>query len=248
MKITEAINTFSKWVSPARLAKAKARYDAKALTQVGQTEILSDAEHGETAAADYLFNFLQKVIAKAFWTYYLGPDKSKHRARIENGADKDFASVAYSMLLGSGATSPFATFDASKFNAKANLLKQFGYYVYRYLQNEAFKMIRADKMSGMTGNIANKEDVQVAGYEDHFENDEQASTGDSFTDKTDIQLTLKAFLKQLKTIKQVYYDVFKAKLDGMDTEAVAVKLGISGQSVRNHLKAIKILYDDFIGE
>lgn len=245
--LNEAISTFDIWVSPSRLARANAKYLTASATQAGQNQILQDAAGGSAEAADFLFDLLKKVIAKAFWNYYLGPDRSKHAARISSGAAEDFASVAYAMLLGGGDPSPYNTFKSSKFAPSANLLRQFGYYVYRYLQNEAFKMIRGDKMQGMTGNVANNEDVQVAGYEDHFENDEQASTSDD-TGSVDEKETIRAFLDHLKTIKKVYYDVFRGKLKGLSTEDVAAKLGISGQSVRNHLKDIKSLYVNFIGE
>ena len=275
-KLQEDIKTFNNWVNPARKAKADAAYATKATTQDGQLQILGDASDGNSAAADFLFDLFKKIISKAFWKYYMGPDKSFYKSRIDNGADKDFASMAYEMLLGGGDPSPYETFKPSKFSSKADLLKQFGYYLYRYMQNEAFKMIRAEKMGGMTGNVKHQTgapkkqvpamqgkgladdrdkglsagiagDASVVGYEDHFENDEETSTPDSFTDDIELRETIRAFLKHLKTVKPLYHDVFYAKLQGMGSEAVADKLGISGQSVRNHLKAIKTLYDDFTG-
>jgi len=103
-------------------------------------------------------------------------------------------------------------------------------------------------MGGMTGNVKQDgEAVSVAGYEDHFENSEDASAADSFTGEVEMQETIRAFLVYLKKTKKIYYDVFLAKLKGASIEEVAVKLSISGQSVRNHLKAIKAIYDEFTG-
>jgi len=247
-KLQEDIDTFDTWVSSARAKKASDSYSAMSGTQEGQLQILNDAAEGNTVAADFLFDLFKKIISKAFWKYYLGPDKKYHAPKIRAGGDKDFASMAYEMLLGSGETSPYDTFKPTKFTSAADLLKQFGYYLYRYLQNEAFKLIRAEKMGGMTGNVKQDgEAVSVAGYEDHFENSEDASAADSFTGEVEMQETIRTFLIYLKKTKKIYYDVFLAKLKGASIEEVAVKLSISGQSVRNHLKAIKAIYDEFTG-
>lgn len=253
--LKEEIDTFSKWVTPARIQAARSTYgDPLKLTQEAQLAILGDAADGNTIAADYLFDQYRRIISKAFWKYYMGPDKHYYQSRISAGDDVDFASMAYEMLLGGGEPSPYDTFKASKFTDKANLLKQFGYYLYRYLQNEAIKMIRASKMGGMTGNVKqqnaknNAEKVSTVGYEDHFENNEEASATDSFTDDVELEETVKAFLKYLKGgSKPIYHEVFLARLKGLSIEDTAAKLGISGQSVRNHLKAIKELYDTFTG-
>lgn len=249
MVLHEGVSTFDNWVSPRRTDAAKNAYRDIAFTQEGQLKILADAAEGKHEAADLLFDLYKKIISKAFWKYYLGPDKKYHAPRIRAGADKDFASMAYEMLLGAGETSPYATFKPSKFTDKADLLKQFGYYLYRYLQNEAVKAIRLDKMGGVAGNVDTTAGVvSTVGYEDHFENSEEAASVDASTAETDIKETIRAFLPFLKKIRPLYHDIFVSRLENNDIEATAEKLGISGQSVRNHLRAIKEIYDDFTGE
>jgi DNA-directed RNA polymerase specialized sigma24 family protein len=242
----EAINTFDNWITPKRQATAMSTYDEISRTQKGQKQILGAAASGDHVAADYLFLRLKGVIAKAFWKYFMGPDKGFHRAKIMQGSDKDFASIAYEMLLGSGKTSPYATFKFSGFSSSADLIKQFGYYFYRYMQNEAFKNLRADKLGGLAGNIKTGEDVHTVGYEDHFENDENAASTDDYTAETNTQMAFEALLQKLKKENLTYYRVLVLKAKGFDVEAIAKKLDISGQSVRNHLKAIKPMVEEYL--
>lgn len=257
---TEALSTFDSWISPVRQNKANAVYADLAKTQEGQLKILDDAKSGNTTAADFLFTLYKRIIAKVFWKYFLGPDKKYHQARIISGDDNDFASVAYSMLLGdSEEASPYETFKPSKFSASADLLKQFGYYFYRYLQNEAVKMIRARNLGGMTGNISHtvgrKKDISlkspdniaISSYEDHFENDKLLSSSDNYTSEIDSKITWEAFLRKLRKNNPKYYNIIRLRLNGLDISQVADELGISDQSVRNYLKDIKRQYDAFIG-
>jgi DNA-directed RNA polymerase specialized sigma24 family protein len=243
--LREAISTFNNWVSRSRAEKALATYYEMSKTQEGQKQILAAASSGDVVAADYLFLVYKKIIAKAFWTYYLGPQKQYHQKRLAMGADEDFASVAYSMLLGADGTSPYKTFNPEKFRPSADLIKQFGYYLYRYLQNEAVKMIRTEKMGGIAGNIPRGQEVSTVEYEDHFENTPQASSSDSFTGEVDMQETLKAFLQKLKQENTTYYNIFKARMQQKDFNTIAKELGMSSQSVRNHLKKIQQMYIEF---
>lgn len=249
MKLFEKISTFDNWVSPKRLQQAMATYEQNTKTQEGQLQLLKDASAGNATAADYLFHRFKGIVGKAFWTYYLGPQKQYHQRRLQAGADDDFASAAYNMLLGGGEarTSPFKTFNPKKFTDKADLVKQFGYYYYRYLQNEAIKMIRAEKMGGIAGNIPAGTEVKTVGYDDHYENNPQASTG-NFASEVDVRETLKAFLAKLKAENTKYYEVFKQKMQGDTFEDIATAMGISTQSVRNHMKAIHSMYKEFTGE
>ena len=237
--------TFDRFILDKQAATAERTYGPLATTQQGQKQILQDASEGNTVAANYLFNVYKRIIAKAFWNYYLGPNKRFHRQRLSAGADSDFAATAYEMLLGSTDPSPYATFNPDKFNKKADLIKQFGYYLYRYLQNEAFKMLRADKLGGMTGNIKTGDDAKTVSYDDHYADSEDASV-ESHTDNIDLQETVKAFIKHLRSIKPIYSEVFKKRLSGKSITETAQELGITDQSVRNHLKAIKDLYDKFV--
>lgn len=245
--LQEAIKTFTKWVDGKRLADAVTAWGSFSKTQDGQKQILAAAATGDVTAADYLFAVYTKIIAKAFWAYYLGPQKQYHKQRLSSGADEDFASVAYGMLLGVSEPSPYKTFDASKFSEQADLIKQFGYYVYRYLQNEAMKMIRAEKMGGLSGNVEKDTKIQTVGYEDHFENSEETSVG-SFAASVDLKETLRAFLATLKHDNETLYKVFRGRLQGKSVADVAAELGVTGQSVRNYLKTIQQLYNKFVGE
>lgn len=243
--LREAISTFDTWVDRNRAEKALATYYKLSKTQDGQKEILKQASNGNGEAADYLFLTYKKIIAKAFWAYYLGPDKRYHQRRLSAGADEDFASMAYAMLLGGEGTSPYKTFNPDKFTPSADLIKQFGYYYYRYLQNEAMKMIRAEKMGGVAGNVPKGEEVSTVGYEDHFDNTTEASTPDSFVDEINLQETMRAFLAKLKQENEMYYEIFKGRLRQESFDTIASRLGVSAQSIRNHLKKIHQMYKEF---
>ena len=255
-KLQEAIKTFDVWVSKNREIAARAAYEELSKTQQGQSSILEAASKGDTVAADFLFVTLKPVIAKAFWKYFLGPNPATHQFKISQGADQDFASLAYEMLLGQMKPSPYTAFDSSKFNAKANLIKQFGYYLYRYLQNEAVKIHREDNMVGMTGNVkADSGGVHVGSYEDMATPGEdgakagnEPSVSDSFTSDIEEKETIRVFIEHLKEIRPVYRTIFVLRLKGLDINQIAAKLEISDQSVRNHLKTIQSLYKEFIGE
>jgi|LSQX01.3.fsa_nt_gb RNA polymerase sigma factor (sigma-70 family) len=243
--LREAISTFDTWVDRNRAEKALATYYELSKTQDGQKHILTSASEGDSTAADYLFLTYKKIIAKAFWTYYLGPERRFHQRRLNAGADEDFASMAYEMLLGGEGTSPFKTFNPDKFTSSADLIKQFGYYYYRYLQNEAVKMIRAEKMGGVAGNIPKGEEVSAVGYDDYFDNTVAASTPDSFVDEINLQETLRSFLNLLKKENTTYYEIFKGRLQQESIKDIAERLGVSDQSIRNHLKKIQQMYKEF---
>lgn len=255
-KLQEAIKTFDVWVSKDREIAARRAYEEQAKSQEGQLNVLAAASNGDTTAADYLFVTLKPVIAKAFWKYFLGPNLATHQFKISQGADQDFASLAYEMLLGQLDPSPYAAFDASKFKPSANLIKQFGYYLYRYLQNEAMKIHRADNMAGMTGNVkSDTGSIHVGSYEDMATPAEdgakagdEPAVSDSFTSDVEEKETIRVFLDHLQEIRPLYREIFALRLKGLDVLQVAKKLGISDQSVRNHMKAIHGLYKDFVGE
>jgi len=244
MELQETINTFNTWISPVRINKANAEYDELSKTQEGQLKILNDAKNGSTVAADYLFYQYRPIIAKAFWKYFLGPNKKYHAQRIAAEADKDFASLAYHMLLGAEDPSPYRTFQPSKFDSKANLIKQFGYYLYRYLQNEAIKLIRAESLKGMTGNVASTDDVKVSTYD----SDEEISTQDTSITDVDFKETWLAYLKKLKKDYPKYYDVIKLRSRGLNLNQIASRLGVTEQSVRNYLKSAEQIYHSFTGD
>lgn len=246
MRLQEGISTFDLWVDGKRFNAAVQKYLPLSKTQEGQKQILQAARSGDSVAADFLFSAYKKIIAKAFWTYYLGPNKRYHQRRLEQGADADFASVAYNMLIGDEGTSPYKTFNPDKFTPEADLIKQFGYYLYRYLQNEAIKMIRAERMGGMTGNLKQGEDVSTVGYEDHFENSREAATAD-FSSDVDMKLTLEAFLKKLRAESPKQYQIFTSRLKGKSLQEIADELGQSQQAIRNQMKQVQDKYNDFVG-
>lgn len=250
------IKTFDLWIPTARVEKAVRLCTEQAATQEGQKELLQQASEGDSIATDYLYFRFKKLIASVFWKTYLGPDKKYWKARINAREDEDFASYAYEVLSGRSDPSPYNSFKPGKFDKKADLIKLFGYYLYRYLQHESRKLIKANKMQGMTGNVGKNDDIQVSTYSevgDENPNTTSAvanmtATTDSSYEATEVKETLKAFLAELKQSNYKSYTIFKLRLTGLTPYDIAEKLGVSHQTVHQKLKDIKQQYFSFIGE
>jgi hypothetical protein len=247
-QLKETVNTFTNWVNDRRLNAAVTKWQPQRGTQKGQLEILHAAQSGETTAVDYLFLTFTKLVAKVFWVYYIGPDKKYAKGKITAGEDEEFASMAYTMLAGKEELSPYKTFDPSKFSEDADLIKQFGYYYYRYLQRMSMKMSRANKMEGMAGNVKDNAAPQTVDYDSLSGTGEEPSTPDSFTAEVDMKETLRVFLGQLKQRDERYYKIFKSRLAGNSIPETAKKLSVTAQTVRNDLKVIQDMYKEFVGE
>lgn len=243
VKLIESVVAFDKYLSKSDIDKAMKIYpDIK--NRNTQLKLLKDAKKRKLDAVNLLFYLYKGLISKAFWKFYLGPDKKYYAHRIKNREDYDFASKAYELLASgaSGTTSPWKTFNPDKFSDKTDLIKKFGYYFYRYLQSEAFKMIRQNKLKGLSGNVSSSEEVSVASYEDTYEGDEQTSVA-SETENIDLAVTLDSFEESLP---EKYKKVFRLKRQGMSFADIAKKVGVSIISIRNYMADIKELWDDYV--
>jgi len=239
-RLLEATDAFNKYISESEINKAIEAYgDLK--DRSTQLLVLQDAKDGDLGAVNLLYYLYKGLTAKAFWTYYLGPDKKYWPARLRAGEDYDFASRAYELLASGseGKTSPYTTFNAQSFDMKTDLIKKFGYYFFRYLQNEAFKMIRQKKHQGLTGNISQTAPIEVASYEDVYDNSVEASPVE---EDLDLKITLDDFTDSLSTR---YKKVFSLKRQGYPVNDIAEKLGVAHGSIRNYLKDIKELWDAY---
>ncbi len=243
VKLLEGTDAFNKYLSQADIEKAQAQYP-NLKDRATQIRVIGDAKQGDLEAVNLLYHTFKGLTAKAFWKYYLGPDKKYWPSRIRAGEDYDFASKAYELLASgdTGKTSPYATFNLDKFSDKTDLIKKFGYYFFRYLQNEAFKMLRAKKMQGLSGNVPKAEEINVASYEDVYDNTSETAV-ESETESIDLKLTLDSFIE---TLPEKYKQVFNLKRQGMGILDIAKKLGISHGSVRSYMEKIKELWDEYV--
>lgn len=227
-------------IVPANVeARLQDEFDPIAQTQEGQLQILDMAESGDSDAAMYLFSRYRKLIAKAFWKYYMGPNKRFHRSRLASGDDQEFASVAFEMLLGGAMPSPYKTFNPDKFSASTDLIKQFSYYIYRYLQNEAHKMNRATNMQGMVGNVGASDSPSITNYDDN-----ELSVPSSAAD-IDHRATVDQFVDWLSEESQVLADTFAFAQQGMSAADIATELGLTTASVYNYVKRLGSLWRQF---
>ncbi len=244
IKLLEATDAFNKYIPQSEIAKAKLKYP-NLKDRAAQLQLIEDAKNGNQDAIALLYHLFKGLTAKAFWTYYLGPDKKYWPSRLRAGEDYDFASKAYELLAsGSKAkTSPYATFDASKFSAKTDLIKKFGYYFYRYLQNEAFKMLRKKGLQGLSGNIPKDANISVASYENTYDNSNEASSNDSSIEDIDTKLTLDSFTQ---TLPLKLKKVFILKRKGASIDDIAKQLNVHANSVRTYMKDIKDKWDQYV--
>lgn len=229
-----ATDLFNTIIPQEQRAKALEMYDPLAKTQEGQLEILSQASKGKAEAAIYLYVRLVRVIAKAFWKYYLGPEKQHHQRRIKAGADREFISMVFEILMdGERNPSPYKTFDSSKFSSDADLIKQFAYYLYRYLQNEAFKHIRGgDTTSGEVN------------FDDSGAEDEEFSA--DHAEDIDQRETLNAFYRFLLAKDKKAAQIFKLASQGMQIQQIADKIGMSFVGTRRIVVTkIQPLWEEF---
>ena len=242
VRLLEATDAFNKYLSQSDVDKAMATYP-NIKDRKTQLKVLKDAKNGDLNAVNLLYYTYKGLTSKAFWKYYLGPDKKYWPSRLRAGEDYDFASRAYELLASPDAkTSPYKTFDIKKFSPETDLIKKFGYYFFRYLQSEAFKMLRAKGMQGLSGNIPQNEEINVASYEDVNDNSEEASSP-SGTEDIDLRLTLDSFTD---TLPAKYKKVFELKRQGMGVLDIAKTLGIAHVSVRSYLEKIKELWDAYV--
>jgi len=242
VKLLEATDAFDKYLPQNEIMASREKYP-NLKDRNTQIQLINDAKAGDLDAVNVLYDEFKGLTSKAFWKYYLGPDKKFWPSRIRAGEDYDFASRAYELLASPNLkTSPYNTFEAAKFDDKTDLVKKFGYYFFRYLQNEAFKMLRSKNVKGLGGNIPQDAKVEVASYEDVYDNSAEASDA-SHTEDIDLKLTLDSFTD---TLSPKHKGVFDLKRDGHHINDIAEQLGMSHVSVRTHLKDIKDLWDAYV--
>lgn len=243
--LQEAIGTFDNWIDDNRLNAAVIKWQPKRKTQEGQKEILKAAASGDATAADFLFLTYTKLISRAFWKYYIGPDKRYSRVKLANQEDKEFASVAYTILLGKEKPNPHKSFNPDVFDKDADLIKQFGYYFYNYLGNYSRKTYRKAAAAGLTGRPQNEE-IRVVSY-DRLGGSLSDPDQHSFEDEVVLEHSLKQYVQLLKDTNEKFYDIFMLRAKGKTVDEVAEILGFTRQSIRLNLITMKEIYDDFMG-
>lgn len=234
----ERIDTFDVHIPSERIDKALRDWEKKSEHQTGQIEIINAASQGKQSAVDYLFVRFKKMIAKVFWDRVV-KDKWK---RVKGKQDEEFSLLAYSMLSGEERPNPYNSFDTFLFDKDADLIHQFGYYFYRYLQRAATAFLLRGYGRGSTF-----PDFYVKSY-DEFEHLKQIPDEYDFTNKISDDYTVESFLNLLKNTNIKYYEVMTLMLKGYNQVETAEILGTSQQNVFYRLKVIKDIYNKFMEE
>lgn len=243
-KLTEGFKdvdgVLTAWLSPEAINEANSIWEEKAKTRDGQLEILDAAHNGEASAVNYLYNRFLPLVRKVFWKYYAGPDKKLAQDSKDQSNVINFSAIAYNMLSGAESPSPYNTFNPDKFDEKADLINQFSYYYYRYLQSEAFKLIRKERKGAFSGNKDSEEDSSVISYDDFASNTTEAAA-DDFSDDANLNLIYDDFTKWLSENKApIYKDIWELLRSGMKPEKISEELNLANaQQVRNYFNRIK---------
>lgn len=241
---------FEGYVPPAAQREAVDMWEEKAKTRDGQLELLDAAMHSEPTAVNYLYSAYLPLTMQAFWKYYIGPNKKLGSKKIVNGGAADFASRSYEMLSGMTNPSPFRTFNPDKINS-GSLINAFSYYYYRYIQSEAFKLNRNDKIIKDRKGLMGGEDEENLSFDsssdsgavvqslDSFEKAQDIPVED-FSNKADIGLIFDDFSKWLEEHKAPEYkDIWDKLRAGVSYADIAADYGWPAQKIRNYFKRIR---------
>lgn len=241
------IDTFDKFILPSAVEKARDKY-----VHSSPEFFFGMARNHDVDAINLLFDAGKKVISRAFWKYYLGPNRAVWKQRIRDRDDWEFASEVYAMLLGNGkAANPLLTFDPSVFDegSLGFVINKFNYYLMRYAQNLAWVMNREKNMQGMTGNMKKGDKPQFISKDSGTgEGGEGPSMEGSFSDMGEIDsayetteqsIEVQQFLNWVKTKRPDLYQVAVLGANGYSPKDIEQKLGISAYHVKNKQAALK---------
>lgn len=234
--------SFESFVSPTAQKKANEAWADRVKTQEGQLECLEAAENGQEEAVNYLYVRFLPLIRSAFWKYLIGPNRKYLSSKINSGEAEEFGNTAYTMIAGAESPSPYKTFDPSKFSENTDLINQFSYYFYRYLQAASFKIIRAHK-SGSISSSNDDEDKEKPvdiSYDEYMSNSADAATPDE-SPRTDLNLIFDDFSEWLGKEKgPEYKGVFDLVRQGYNFIDITEELELDNpQQARNIFNRIK---------
>lgn len=257
-KIIESIHFeeavgFPEMFNSGQISKAESIYKPLEDTQEGQKQILKDASEGNMDAVIYLYDKFKGLTRKVFYKYYLGPEKQYAQSKLDNNEVMDFLSVALSMLAGLTEPSPYKAYNPEVFSSDTNLVNQFSYYYFRYLQNEAFKLLRKnrgkntikrketqiDDNGEVMGDSEEKSTPTEVSYDEYFSNSDEAATED-FSDSQNLTMIFDDFEKWLANKGEKYLDIWKMRRQDVSFADIADKLGYARpQIARNKFEIIK---------
>jgi len=246
-----AVTAFDRYVSGRDLQ------DALKYAQVTPFEkVLADARNGDIRAINFIFYSSRKQIAAAFWKYFMGGKKAppkKAMQRIKAGHADVFAAEVYGMLADpEDSANPLKTYDNSKFKNEPEYeqLNKLGYYIYRYCQNLAFKMLRENPEEYSYGNPNEKalpQEQVASSFDQHIENgNDLADANADFAQDVEISDTEQRFLLLLQTKYPKLYPVIKMRTEGKNTQDIAVVLGKSDWVINKYTALAKEVFKEWM--
>lgn len=230
---------FDTFIPAFKAERANKKYKPLEETREGQLKILKDAEDGVEDALNYLYLRYLKLIKKVYNHYYIGPNKQAGAYKREEPYVKDFLSIAYPFWDKNEPTNPYKTFNPSVYSETTNIINNFGYWYMRYLENETMKLLRKQKLYGLSGAEGyglrrasdNEEDVDSEGnlsfesMEGRLSNDAEIATEDFSSQVVDsivISNIYNSYRKWLEEEKgKNYLLVFDMVLEGHSFSDIA---------------------------
>lgn len=214
--------------------------------------VFEAAQQGNLDAINFIFYSSRKQIAAAFWKFFLGGAKIKPKIaqqRIEAGEADIFAAEVFAMLADiHGEANPLLTWDISKYDhlPEQEQLNKLGYYIYRYCQNLAYKLLRAHPEEyGYLSGRGGSEGLDTSYDALSDEGVDFADTKEDFANDYEVKSLKDQYLILLQTKYPKLYPVIKLRSEGFDTQTIAKKLGISPWNTNNLTAKAKEIFRDF---
>lgn len=237
---------FSGWITPSLEKILDKKYKDLEKTREGQLQILEEARDGDRDAIIYLYKTYLPLVLKAYWKYFIGPDKKAGSNKITQEGAQDFLTHAYELLSDTNETSPYKTFDPSKFDDNANLIKQFSYYFFRYLQNEAIKLAKKYNKGAFSSYSFGKEgknthdmfNGDMMNPEEHrlSIDDNSEEVAPDHSDSTDLKIILDDFTEWLRNKEDKRYSkIFILKRKGYSLKDIAEKMNLTSEQYARSL-------------
>ena len=233
------------WLDKDSVKRAQAKYNED--TFEGQLEIYNAAKSGEKDACNYLYNRYLGLIFKVWKQTIMGSNPNMNSLKFLNGVASEYSERAYFMICNAHDPSPYNSFDPNVYDKNANLLNQFGYYYYRYLQNEATKInirFSKDALNRYSTSLDGSDDAEEFG-DDNIrklgKNNLEAISSPDSTESEDINIVIDEFTQWLKDNKDPKYSqIFDLRKQGYSIADIADKIGAKGpQWVRSDFNKIK---------
>jgi hypothetical protein len=245
-RLLEAMTkAFDQVLTDRELERANGKWAQNVGDVKSELAIIDAAKKGDELAINFLFDRFKGGFAKAFHKYYVGPQKQNLNRIVQNSEDLEFASGCYELLNVSSRVSPLKTWSWDMQDRGSSPLKSLNFYMMRYAQSLAWKMIRANKNEGLkdvgSGNTTNT--VKTTSFDKDYGDGAHLDVSDDRVAQSykniEMQDQIRDFYSRvLKGVKKTMFGLMSVN-PGIDLGELGQKVGLSRPTVRNLMDEIK---------